>query len=62
MPGTPVVIYTMLEDILGKSLTATLGVRAVVSKADGLVKLLACIESILEDSPGAPDSRPHIDQ
>jgi hypothetical protein len=25
----------MLEDVLGKSLAATLGVRAVVSKADG---------------------------
>jgi DNA-binding NarL/FixJ family response regulator len=60
-PGAPVVIYTMLEDVLGKSLAATLGVRAVVSKADGLAKLLACIENILEsDASESPDTRPHI--
>jgi DNA-binding NarL/FixJ family response regulator len=60
-PNVPVVIYTMLEDVLGKSLATTLGVKAVVSKADGLTKLLACIESILEsDASEAPDARPHI--
>ena len=60
-PGIPVVIYTMLEDVLGKSLAATLGVKAVVSKADGLGKLLACIENILDsDASGSSDTRPHI--
>jgi two-component system chemotaxis response regulator CheY len=61
-PGIPIVIYTMLEDILGKSLAATLGVKAVVSKADGLTKLLNCIETILEDSSDTPDMRPHTEQ
>jgi DNA-binding NarL/FixJ family response regulator len=62
-PGIPVVIYTMLEDVLGKSLATTLGVRAVVSKADGLVKLLACIEAIFEfDTSVPPHTRSHIDQ
>jgi DNA-binding NarL/FixJ family response regulator len=61
-PGIPVVIYTMLEDILGKSLATTLGVRGVVSKADGLAKLLACIEGILESGTSiTPHPRPHID-
>ena len=58
-PGIPIVVYTMLEDVLGKSLAATLGVRGVISKSDGLAKLLACIESILDDAPDAPDIRPH---
>ena|SRR5437660_552912 len=58
-PGIPVVIYTMLEDVLGKALAASLGVKAVVSKADGLVKLLACIETIFEDTSSTPDIRPH---
>lgn len=58
-PGIPVVIYTMLEDVLGKSLAASLGVKGVVSKADGLTKLLACIETILDDKPDNPDLRPH---
>ena len=62
VPGIPVVIYTMLEDVLGKSLAATLGVRAVVSKADGLAKLLACIEAILEDISTPTDARPHIEE
>lgn len=62
VPGIPVVIYTMLEDVLGKSLAITLGVRGVVSKADGLAKLLVCIEAILEDTSTHPDARPHIDE
>ena len=62
VPGIPVVIYTMLEDVLGKSLAATLGVRAVVSKADGLAKLLSCIEAILEDTSTQSDNRPHIEE
>ena len=61
-PGVPVVIYTMLEDVLGTSLSASLGVKAVVSKADGLPKLLACIETILEDPTDSPDIRPHTGQ
>jgi DNA-binding NarL/FixJ family response regulator len=58
-PGIPVVIYTMLEDVLGKSLAASLGVKGVVSKADGLAKLLACIETILDDKLDNLDVRPH---
>jgi two-component system nitrate/nitrite response regulator NarL len=61
-PGVPVVIYTMLEDVLGTSLSASLGVKAVVSKADGLPKLLACLETILEDPTDSPDIRPHTGQ
>jgi len=50
VPNIPVVIYTMLEDVLGKSLASTLGVKGIVSKADGLTKLLANIEATLEDT------------
>ena len=52
----------MLEDVLGKSLATTLGVRGVVSKADGLTKLLACIEGILEDTSTQSDARPYIEE
>src|SRR5258708_32735704 len=48
MPIVPVVVYTMFEDVLGKSLTATLGIAAIVSKSDGLTRLLARIEALLE--------------
>ena len=47
MPVTPVVVYTMFDDVLGKPLTATLGIAAIVSKSDGLAKLLARIEALL---------------
>jgi len=47
MPVTPVVVYTMFDDVLGKPLTATLGIAAIVSKSDGMAKLLARIEALL---------------
>jgi DNA-binding NarL/FixJ family response regulator len=50
MPNTPVVVYTMFDDVLGKPLAATLGIAAIVSKSDGLAKLLARIEALLESS------------
>jgi DNA-binding NarL/FixJ family response regulator len=50
MPNTPVVLYTMFDAVLGKPLAATLGIAAIVSKSDGLAKLLARIEALLESS------------
>ena len=47
MPATPVVVYTIFDDVLGKPLAATLGIAAIVSKSDGLGKLLARIEALL---------------
>jgi DNA-binding NarL/FixJ family response regulator len=46
MPATPVVVYTMF-DVLGKPLAATLGIAAIVSKSDGLTKLVARIDALL---------------
>ncbi len=50
MPTTPVVVYTMFGDVLGKQLASALGVAAIVSKSDGLAILLARIEALLESS------------
>ena len=47
MPTTPVVVYTMFDDVLGKPLAATLGIAAIVSKSEGLNKLVARIEALL---------------
>jgi two-component system, chemotaxis family, chemotaxis protein CheY len=49
-PGVPIVIYTMFGDVLGSSLAAALGTAAIVSKSDGLPKLLARIKALV-DSP-----------
>ena len=62
VPNIPVVIYTMLEDVLGKSLANTLGVKGIVSKADGLTKLLGNIEAILEDTSTQSDNRPQMEE
>ena len=48
MPGTPVVLYTMFDEIFGTSPARTLGVAAIVAKSDGVTKLLARIEALLK--------------
>lgn len=53
MPLIPIVVYTMFDDVLGKSLTSTLGIAAIVSKPDGLTSLLARIEAILDSNSWA---------
>jgi two-component system, response regulator YesN len=48
--NTPIIVYTMFGDVLGKQLAAALGVAAIVSKSDGLAVLLARIEALLESA------------
>ena len=56
MPGLPIVLLTIYENFLGNSLALT-GVAAVVSKTDGMDKLVACVHSLLRPktmtAPGA---------
>jgi DNA-binding NarL/FixJ family response regulator len=51
MPETPIVLYTMYDDSVGKSIAAAAGVRAVVSKPDGIGKLVECVQSVLRQEP-----------
>jgi DNA-binding NarL/FixJ family response regulator len=48
MPNTPIVIFTMFDDVLGKPLAKILGIAAVVSKSDGVGNLLGRIEALLD--------------
>jgi len=48
MPNTPIVIFTMFEDLLGKPLAKMRGIAAVVPKSDGVGSLLGRIEALLE--------------
>lgn len=48
MPRTPVVVFTMFEDLLGKPLSKILGIAAVVPKSEGVGKLLGRLEALLE--------------
>ena len=55
MPEMPIVLYTMYQEMLGLSLTTAVGAKAVVSKADGISKLIECVQNLLEpkEEPGA---------
>jgi len=52
MPKLPIVLYTMYNELLGLSLASAVGATAVVSKAEGMSKLLECVQNLLE--PKAP--------
>ena len=47
MPGVPIVALTMYEDYFGPALASVVGVKAIVSKADGLNKLVECVKFLL---------------
>jgi DNA-binding NarL/FixJ family response regulator len=51
MPEMPIVLYTMYNELLGLSLAAAVGAKAVISKADGISKLLECMQNLLEPKP-----------
>ena len=48
MPDLPIVLYTMYNELLGLSLATAVGAKAVISKADGISKLLDCVRGLLE--------------
>jgi CheY-like chemotaxis protein len=52
LPHVPIVFVTMYEEYLGHTLSSVVGVRAVVSKRDGILKMLDCVKNLLE--PASP--------
>jgi DNA-binding NarL/FixJ family response regulator len=48
LPSTPVVLYTMFEEVFGNSPVKTLGIAAIVPKSDGVATLLGRIEGLLD--------------
>ena len=53
VPGIPIVILTMYEEFLGKSLASANGIKAIVSKTDTLHKLVACVKNLLPPLPNS---------
>jgi CheY-like chemotaxis protein len=47
MPKIPIVILTMYAEVVGRSLSSAVGVKAVVAKSDGMGALIDCIRGIL---------------
>ena len=47
MPEVPIVMFTMYDESVGANLISSLGVKAVLSKPDGMGNLVTCVESLL---------------
>jgi DNA-binding NarL/FixJ family response regulator len=47
-PQTPIVLFTMYDDSVGRALALSAGANAVLSKADGGWKLVECVRNLLE--------------
>ena len=47
MPQVPIILFTMYNEALGRSLASAAGVSMVVSKPDGMSKLVECVQSVL---------------
>jgi DNA-binding NarL/FixJ family response regulator len=47
MPGVPIVLFTMYNEALGQSLTSAIGVDLVLSKPDGMTKLVERVQGLL---------------
>jgi CheY-like chemotaxis protein len=62
LPKMPIVLYTMYNELLGLSLATAVGAKAVISKADGISRLLECVHDLLEPKaqpdPEAPGPVP----
>lgn len=47
MPQVPIVLFTMYDECIGKSLSSAVGISAVVSKPDGMGSLIHCVQNLL---------------
>jgi CheY-like chemotaxis protein len=56
LPGAPIVALTMYEQFFGPTLALAVGVSAVISKSDGMDKLVDCVEALVSPKPAhVPD-------
>lgn len=50
LPGVPIIVFTMYDDLIHGPRSAMFGVSAVLSKAEGLAPLLECMKKLLGHS------------
>ena len=48
VPGVPIVLLTLYQNLLGPALASAVGVKAIIDKTDGLDKLVKCVHSLLK--------------
>jgi len=49
MPGMRIILFTMYSENVGKSLTSAVGVDMVLSKPDGMMRMVESIKSLLQN-------------
>jgi DNA-binding NarL/FixJ family response regulator len=49
MPGMRIILFTMYSENVGKSLTSAVGVDLVLSKPDGMMRMVESINSLLRN-------------
>ena len=47
MPNLLIILFTMYNEVLGQSLAAAAGVNLVLSKPDGMTKLVESVQTLL---------------
>jgi DNA-binding NarL/FixJ family response regulator len=50
LPKTRIILFTLFVDALGKELAEALGVDLVLSKTDGMAKLLHSVQTVMESN------------
>ena len=48
LPETRIILFTLFDDQIGKELAAAIGVDLVLSKTDGMSKLLQSVQTVIE--------------
>jgi DNA-binding NarL/FixJ family response regulator len=48
LPGVPIVLLTLYQNVLGSALASAVGVAAILDKTDGMAKLVECVRSLLK--------------
>jgi DNA-binding NarL/FixJ family response regulator len=48
LPETRIILFTLFDDTIGKELVAATGADLVISKTDGMAKLLHSIQTVIE--------------
>jgi DNA-binding NarL/FixJ family response regulator len=47
MPDIPIILFTMYEEVMSKSLASAIGVDVVLSKSDGLGQIMPHVQHLL---------------
>jgi DNA-binding NarL/FixJ family response regulator len=50
LPNVPIILFTLYGDDVGNSFASMFGIGAIVSKSDGISRLVECIQVVLNEN------------